>query len=92
MSNNGTEMSSYGGPFLFMQNTFFKVSPGRQSIASDGFGTVQSFGYNLSSDDGGGYLTLYGRSDQHRGFIPRRVSARHRLDRNFNRQAVIREG
>jgi hypothetical protein len=37
MSNNGTEMSSYGGPFLFMQNTIFKVSPGGHSILN-GYG------------------------------------------------------
>jgi hypothetical protein len=62
MSNNGTEMSSYGGPSLFMQNTVFEVSPGGHSIASDGYGTVHSYGYNLSSDDGGGYLN--GPGDQ----------------------------
>jgi hypothetical protein len=61
MSNNGTEMSSDGPPTLYMQNTIFKVSPGGHSIVNNG-GTVHSFGYNLSSDDGGGYLN--GPGDQ----------------------------
>jgi N-acetylneuraminic acid mutarotase len=61
MSNNGTEMSGYGGPFLYMQNTIFNVSAGGHSIVSNG-GTVHSFGYNVSSDDGNGYLN--GPGDQ----------------------------
>jgi hypothetical protein len=56
MSNNGTEMSGYGGAFLSMENTIFNVSPGGHSLATDGYGTIFSNGYNLSSDDGGGYL------------------------------------
>lgn len=55
LSNNGTEMSSDGPPTLSMENTIFKVSPDGHSILNNG-GTVHSFGYNLSSDDGGGYL------------------------------------
>ena len=55
LSNNGTEMSSDGPPTLSMENTIFKVSPDGHSIRNNG-GTVHSFGYNLSSDDGGGYL------------------------------------
>ena len=56
MSNNGAEMSGDGGAFLSMENTVFNVSPGGHSIVTDGEGTVTSFGYNVSSDDGGGYL------------------------------------
>jgi hypothetical protein len=59
MSNNGTEMSSDGPPTLYMQNTIFKVSPGGHSIVNNG-GTVHSNGYNISSDDGGGYLSAPG--------------------------------
>ena len=44
-----------------MGNTIFNASPGGHSIISD-FGTVTSYGYNLSSDDGGGYLS--GPGDQ----------------------------
>jgi hypothetical protein len=62
MSNNGTELSGEGGAFLSMENTVFNVSPGGHSIISDGFGTINSIGYNISSDDGGGYLT--GPGDQ----------------------------
>ena len=62
MSNNGTEMSSDGPPTLDMQNTIFKVSPGGHSIIVNNGGTVHSFGYNLSSDEGGGYLN--GPGDQ----------------------------
>jgi N-acetylneuraminic acid mutarotase len=62
MSNNGTELSSDGGAFLSMENTVFNVSPGGHSIVSDGGGTIKSIGYNISSDDGGGYLT--GPGDQ----------------------------
>jgi hypothetical protein len=62
MSNNGTELTSYNGAFLTIENTVFSVSPGGHSIVSDGVGTVKSIGYNLSSDDGGGYLN--GPGDQ----------------------------
>ena len=44
-----------------MSNTIFNVSPGGHSILND-FGTVTSYGYNVSSDDGGGYLN--GPGDQ----------------------------
>ena len=43
------------------QHTIFNVSPGGHSILND-FGTVTSYGYNVSSDDGGGYLN--GPGDQ----------------------------
>ena len=61
MSNNGTEMGSNGPATLYMQNTIFNVSPGGHSIVSNG-GTVQSLGYDVSSDDGNGYLN--GPGDQ----------------------------
>jgi hypothetical protein len=61
MSNNGVELSVTGPSPLNIANTLFKVSAGGHSIISDG-GTVHSFGYNLSSDDGGGYLN--GTGDQ----------------------------
>jgi len=56
MSNNGTELSGYGGAFLSMENTVFNVSPGGHSLSTDGYGAISSYGYNLSSDDGSGYL------------------------------------
>jgi len=62
MNNNGVEIRNYGGPLATVENTIFEVGPGGHSIVSDGSSTVQSFGYNLSSDDGGGYLT--GPGDQ----------------------------
>ncbi len=61
MSNNGVELSVSGPSPLNIANTLFEVSAGGHSIISDG-GTVHSFGYNLSSDDGGGYLN--GPGDQ----------------------------
>ena len=63
MSNNGVEIrnSAGSGSLATMGNTIFKVSPGGHSIVSDS-GTVTSYGYNLSSDDGGGYLN--GPGDQ----------------------------
>jgi N-acetylneuraminic acid mutarotase len=61
MSNNGVELSNDGPSTLSMQNTIFNVSPGGHSIVSN-FGPVHSSGYNLSSDDGGGYLN--GPGDQ----------------------------
>lgn len=59
MDDNYVEIWNGGA---FIKNTIFEVSPGGHSIVSDGFSTVQSFGYNLSSDDGGGYLN--GPGDQ----------------------------
>ena len=61
MSNNGVEIRNVGAPLLTMGNTIFNVSPGGHSIVSD-FGTVTSYGYNISSDNGGGYLS--GPGDQ----------------------------
>ena len=61
MSNNGVEIRNIGAPLLTMGNTIFNASPGGHSIISD-FGTVTSYGYNVSSDDGGGYLS--GPGDQ----------------------------
>jgi hypothetical protein len=61
MSNNGVELSVSGPSPLNIGNTVFKVSAGGHSIVSDG-GVVMSQGYNISSDDGGGYLT--GPGDQ----------------------------
>ena len=61
MSNNGVELQS-DGPSVYMDNTIFNITAGGHSIVFNGFGTVTSFGYNLSSDDGGGYLN--GAGDQ----------------------------
>jgi hypothetical protein len=61
MSNNGVELSVTGPSPLNIGNTLFKVSADGHSIISNG-GTVHSFGYNLSSDNGGGYLN--GPGDQ----------------------------
>jgi hypothetical protein len=59
MSDNQVEIW-YGGAFI--KNTIFKVSPGGHSIVSDGFSTIMSQGYNVSGDDGAGYLN--GPGDQ----------------------------
>jgi hypothetical protein len=59
MSDNHVEIW-YGGAYI--KNTIFKVSPGGHSIVSDGFSTIMSQGYNVSSDDGAGYLN--GPGDQ----------------------------
>jgi hypothetical protein len=62
MSNNGVEIRNFNAPVVVaMSHTIFKVSPGGHSILND-FGTVTSYGYNVSSDDGGGYLN--GTGDQ----------------------------
>src|ERR1043166_7724661 len=62
MSNNGVEIRNFNAPVVVtISNTIFKVSPGGHSILTD-FGTVTSDGYNVSSDDGGGYL--HGPGDQ----------------------------
>ena len=56
MSNNGVEIRNFNAPVVVaMSHTIFNVSPGGHSILND-FGTVTSYGYNVSSDDGGGYL------------------------------------
>ena len=56
MSNNGVEIRNIAAPLLTMGNTIFNVSPGGHSIVSD-FGTVTSYCYNVSTDDGNGYLS-----------------------------------
>ena len=62
MSNNGVEIRNFNAPVVVaMSDTIFNVSPGGHSILND-FGTVTSYGYNVSSDDGGGYLN--GTGDQ----------------------------
>ena len=62
MSNNGVEIRNFNAPVVVaMSHTIFNVSPGGHSILND-FGTVTSYGYNVSSDDGGGYLN--GPGDQ----------------------------
>jgi N-acetylneuraminic acid mutarotase len=62
MSNNGVEIRNFNSPVaVAMSHTIFNVSPGGHSILND-FGTVTSYGYNVSSDDGGGYLN--GPGDQ----------------------------
>jgi N-acetylneuraminic acid mutarotase len=62
MSNNGVEIQNFNAPVVVaMSHTIFNVSSGGHSILND-FGTVTSYGYNVSSDDGGGYLN--GTGDQ----------------------------
>src|SRR5438270_20849 len=62
MSNNGVEIRNFNAPVVVaLSHTIFNVSPGGHSILND-FGTVTSDGYNVSSDDGGGYLN--GTGDQ----------------------------
>ena len=62
MSNNGVEIQNFNAAVVVaMSDTIFNVSPGGHSILND-FGTVTSYGYNVSSDDGGGYLN--GTGDQ----------------------------
>lgn len=60
LSNNGVEIQSFNAPVaVAISHTIFNVSPGVHSILND-FGTVTSDGYNVSSDDGGGYLNSPG--------------------------------
>jgi hypothetical protein len=60
MSHNGVEIQNSNAPVVVtMSHTIFNVRPGGHSILND-FGTVTSDGYNLSSDDGGGYLNGIG--------------------------------
>jgi len=62
LSNNGVEIQNFNAPVaVTIGNTIFNVSPGGHSILND-IGTVTSYGYNVSSDDGGGYLN--GPGDQ----------------------------
>jgi hypothetical protein len=58
-STSGTDISNATG-VLTIDNTVLKAGPPGHSIVN--FGTVTSLGYNLSSDDGGGYLN--GPGDQ----------------------------
>jgi hypothetical protein len=57
MSDNQVEIANGGA---YIKNTIFNVSPGGHSIVSDGFSTIMSGGYNVSSDDGAGYLNASG--------------------------------
>jgi hypothetical protein len=50
------DIDNYAGGFLTIGNTVLKVGPSGHSIFNIGGGNVGSLGYNLSSDDGGGYL------------------------------------
>jgi hypothetical protein len=60
MSNNGVEIQNFNAPVVVtIGNSIFNVSPGGYSFVND-FGTVTSNGYNVSSDDGGGYLNATG--------------------------------
>jgi hypothetical protein len=60
MSSNGVEIQNFNAPVVVaMSHTIFNVSPGGHSFVND-FGTVTSNGYNVSSDDGGGYLNATG--------------------------------
>ena len=62
MSNNGVEIRNFNAPIVVtISHTIFNVSAGGHSFLND-FGTVSSDGYNVSSDDGGGYLN--GPGDQ----------------------------
>jgi hypothetical protein len=61
MSDNGVEIQNSNGSLVTIGNTIFKVSPGGHSIVNDS-GTSTSRGYNISNDDGGGYLN--GPGDQ----------------------------
>ena len=63
MSNNGVEIqnSAGSGSQATIENTIFKISPGGHSIVNES-GTVTSYGYNISIDDGAGYLN--GPGDQ----------------------------
>jgi hypothetical protein len=61
MSDDYVEIWNTGSNGSYVENTIFKVSSGGHSILL-GYGTVVSGGYNLSSDDGGGFLN--GPGDQ----------------------------
>jgi hypothetical protein len=58
--DSGVDINNNGG-VVSIENTILKVGPSGQSIVTGG-GNAKSLGYNLSSDDGGGYLT--GPGDQ----------------------------
>jgi hypothetical protein len=57
--SGGGIYNQQGQPFI--SNTILNAGASGENIFNDG-GTVTSFGYNVSSDDGGGYLT--GPGDQ----------------------------
>jgi len=59
MSDNYVEI--WNGD-AYIKNTIFNVSPGGHSIVNDGYSIITSEGYNVSSDDGAGYLN--GPGDQ----------------------------
>jgi predicted outer membrane repeat protein len=59
ISRNNGSISVFG--VLEIENTILNASAGSANITNEG-GTVTSHGYNLSSDDGGGYLN--GPGDQ----------------------------
>ncbi len=61
MSDNSVEIWNAGYNGSYIKNTILNASPGGHSIVN-GYGTITSYGYNLSSDDGAGYL--YGPGDQ----------------------------
>jgi hypothetical protein len=61
MSYNYIEIWGSGQLGTFIKNTIFNVSPGGHSIVISE-SPVTSYGYNISSDDGGGYLN--GPGDQ----------------------------
>jgi hypothetical protein len=60
-STSGADISNEAG-VITIDNTVLKVGPSGHSIVNIGGGHVISLGYNLSSDDGGGYLN--GPGDQ----------------------------
>jgi hypothetical protein len=59
MSDNYVEIWNGGA---YIKDTIFEVSPGGHSLVSDGYSIITSGGYNLSSDNGAGYLN--GPGDQ----------------------------
>jgi hypothetical protein len=61
ISDNNGSISFGGGGGLEIGNTILNATAGSANIINDG-GTITSAGYNLSNDDGGGYLN--GPGDQ----------------------------
>jgi len=61
MSDNYVEIWNTGFNGTYIKNTIFNVSPGGHSIVTN-YNAVTSNGYNVSSDDSGGYLN--GSGDQ----------------------------
>jgi hypothetical protein len=59
MSDNYVEIWNTGFNGTYIKNTIFKVSHGGHSIVTN-YNAVTSKGYNVSSDDGGGYLNAPG--------------------------------